>query len=238
MRLDKYLCEMNTGTRSQVRDFIRKGFVTVNGETVKAADYRLNEQKDSVTLGGKTINYRKFVWYMLNKPQGVISASSDLNEKTVISLLTAEDGNPALCGKGLFPVGRLDKDTEGLLLITNDGEQAHRLLSPKNHVEKTYLVRVEKALTQRALEILEAGVDIGEKNPTRPAKAEQIDDRTLLLSIHEGKYHQIKRMLHGVDNEVVFLKRIRFGGIELDESLAPGQYRPLTAQEEKLLYEV
>lgn len=231
MRLDRYLCELNTGTRSQVREFIKKGLVSVNGQIVRAADCKIDEQKDQVTLQGKSLTYQKFVYYMLNKPQGVVSATQDNTAGTVVELLAAEGR------KDLFPVGRLDKDTEGLLLLTNDGELAHRLLSPKKHVDKTYQVTAVHALGQEDIRRLEQGVDIGEDRMAMPAKVEILSENSFLLTIQEGKYHQVKRMLQAVDNQVTALKRIRFGGISLDEGLAPGEYRPLTLQEEKRLKE-
>ena len=139
--------------------------------------------------------------------------------------------------KDLFPVGRLDKDTEGLLLITNDGDLAHRLLAPKKHVDKTYFVRLRDALSEEAGTKLETGVSIGEKKDTRPAKVERVDTDTILLTIQEGKFHQVKRMLQAVDNQVLYLKRITFGGLSLDEGLSPGEYRALSDEEVKLLYD-
>lgn len=231
MRLDRYLCELNTGTRSQVREFIKKGLVSVNGQVVRAADCKIDEQRDRIVFQGKQLIWQKFVYYMLNKPRGVVSATQDNTAGTVVELLAAEGR------KDLFPVGRLDKDTEGLLLLTNDGELAHRLLSPKKHVDKTYHVTVAHALGPEDIRQLEQGVDIGEERMTLPAKAEILSDNVLLLTIQEGKYHQVKRMLQAVDNQVTALKRIRFGGISLDEGLAPGAYRPLTPQEESCLKE-
>lgn len=231
MRLDRYLCELNTGTRSQVRDFIKKGLVSVNGQVVRAADCKIDEQRDRIVFQGKQLIWQKFVYYMLNKPRGVVSATQDNTAGTVVELLAAEGR------KDLFPVGRLDKDTEGLLLLTNDGELAHRLLSPKKHVDKTYHVTVAHVLGPEDIRQLEQGVDIGEERMTLPAKAEILSDNVLLLTIQEGKYHQVKRMLQAVDNQVTALKRIRFGGISLDEGLAPGAYRPLTPQEESCLKE-
>lgn len=231
MRLDRYLCELNIGTRSQVKEFIKKGLVSVNGRTIRLADYRIEEQTDQIAFQGKTLTYRKYVYYMLNKPQGVVSATQDNTAGTVTELLAAEGR------KDLFPVGRLDKDTEGLLLLTNDGELAHRLLSPKKHVDKTYLVTVAHSLSEEDIRRLEQGVDIGEDRMTLPAKVAVQSERMIHLTIQEGKYHQVKRMLQAVDNQVTALKRIRFGKIILDEELAPGAYRPLTTQEEKELYE-
>ena len=219
MRLDRYLCELNIGTRSQVKEFIKKGLVSVNGRTIRLADYRIEEQTDQIAFQGKTLTYRKYVYYMLN------------TAGTVTELLAAEGR------KDLFPVGRLDKDTEGLLLLTNDGELAHRLLSPKKHVDKTYLVTVAHSLSEEDIRRLEQGVDIGEDRMTLPAKVAVQSERMIHLTIQEGKYHQVKRMLQAVDNQVTALKRIRFGKIILDEELAPGAYRPLTTQEEKELHE-
>ena len=231
MRLDRYLCELNIGTRSQAKEFIKKGLVSVNGRTIRLADYRIEEQTDQIAFQGKTLTYRKYVYYVLNKPQGVVSATQDNTAGTVTELLAAEGR------KDLFPVGRLDKDTEGLLLLTNDGELAHRLLSPKKHVDKTYLVTVAHSLSEEDIRRLEQGVDIGEDRMTLPAKVAVQSERMIHLTIQEGKYHQVKRMLQAVDNQVTALKRIRFGKIILDEELAPGAYRPLTTQEEKELHE-
>ena len=231
MRLDRYLCELNIGTRSQVKEFIKKGLVSINGRTIRLADYRIEEQTDQIAFQGKTLTYQKYVYYMLNKPQGVVSATQDNTAGTVTELLAAEGR------KDLFPVGRLDKDTEGLLLLTNDGKLAHRLLSPKKHVDKTYLVTVAHSLSEEDIRRLEQGVDIGEDRITLPAKVAVQSERMIHLTIQEGKYHQVKRMLQAVDNQVTALKRIRFGKIILDEELAPGAYRPLTTQEEKELHE-
>ncbi|MCI9318994.1 MAG: rRNA pseudouridine synthase [Lachnospiraceae bacterium] len=231
MRLDRYLCELNIGTRSQVKEFIKKGLVSINGRTIRLADYRIEEQTDQIAFQGKTLTYQKYVYYMLNKPQGVVSATQDNTAGTVTELLAAEGR------KDLFPVGRLDKDTEGLLLLTNDGKLAHRLLSPKKHVDKTYLVTISHSLSEEDIRRLEQGVDIGEDRMTLPAKVAVQSERMIHLTIQEGKYHQVKRMLQAVDNQVTALKRIRFGKIILDEELAPGAYRPLTTQEEKELHE-
>lgn len=225
MRLDKFLCEMELGSRSQVKALIRQGAVTVNGMSVGKADIQIDEFSDSVCCGGRLLIYQKYVYYMLNKPKGVISATEDPAAQTVISLLGG-DGR-----KGIFPVGRLDKDTTGLLVLTDDGELAHRLLSPKNHVDKTYRLKISKPLTEENISRREQGVDIGEKRPTLPAGVALLGERELLLTIREGKYHQVKRMLHAVGSEVLDLERISFGGINLDERLGPGEYRKLTTEE-------
>ncbi|MCH5337189.1 MAG: rRNA pseudouridine synthase [Acetatifactor sp.] len=233
MRLDKFLCDRNIGTRSQVKTYIRKGLVTVNGKIATAVDLKIDEASDIVTYQGCQLHSQGYVYYMLNKPQGVVSATQDNTAKTVVELL--KDCN--LPRHGIFPVGRLDKDTEGLLLLTDDGELAHRLLSPKRHVDKTYLVTAEHPISPEDIERLEQGVDIGDEQITRPAKVVPETDFIFYLTIHEGRYHQIKRMLQAVNNRVAALKRITFGGITLDEGLKPGEYRELTEQEVDKLHE-
>lgn len=229
IRLDKFLCEMEVGTRSQVKEIVKKGLVSINGEVIKKADYKFDENTAKVCVKDKEISYRKYFYYMLNKPAGVVSATTDNHDKTVLDLLKNAQG------KDLFPVGRLDKDTEGLLLITNDGELSHKLLSPKKHVEKTYLVKTATEVNADMVRLLEQGVDIGEDKMTLPAKVKQIEAREIELTITEGKFHQVKRMLKAVDNEVVYLKRVSMGSLKLDESLELGKYRPLTETELKEL---
>lgn len=231
MRLDKFLCEMNIGTRSQVKIYIKQGMVTVNGAPAKKAEDKIDENKDVVCFRGEALSFQEFQYFMLNKPAGVVSATQDNTAKTVIELL------PTNAKKDLFPVGRLDKDTEGLLLITNDGDLAHKLLSPKKHVDKTYLVGIEKPLSNSDITNLEQGVDIGEDKLTLPAKVQVIENTQIHLTIHEGKFHQVKRMLQAVNNQVLTLKRISFGPLELDTSLASGECRELTPEEVTLLYE-
>lgn len=225
MRLDKFLCEMKMGSRSQVKAFARQGLVTVNGKVVRSADVKVDELADEICFRGDRIQYRKFVYYMINKPQGVVSATQDNTAQTVVSLL----GN---CQRDdIFPVGRLDKDTTGLLLLTNDGELAHRMLSPKNHVDKTYRVEVSCPLTGEEISRLEQGADIGDDEPALPARVTILDERVLLLTIQEGRFHQVKRMLRSVGHSVVGLERVAFGPLRLDVSLKPGEYRELTAEE-------
>ncbi len=225
MRLDKFLCELNIGTRSQVKALLKQGLVTVNGVVVKSPDVKLNEHTDCIKYKEKELKYTKFVYYMLNKPAGVVSATNDNTAQTVVSLL-GENYRP-----DIFPVGRLDKDTTGLLLLTNDGELSHKLLSPRKHVGKTYLVSIETPLHEESIQALEQGVDIGEDKPTLPAKVEVISDREIRLTICEGKFHQVKRMLIAVDNRVLALKRVAFGSLVLDATLKEGEYRPLTEAE-------
>ena len=231
IRLDKYLCEMEAGTRSEVKAFIKKGRVTVNGETAKAPEQKVDETKDTVTLDGHSFSYQKFFYYMLHKPAGVVTAVRDHHDQTVLDLLVDAPG------KDLSPVGRLDKDTEGLLLITNDGALSHRLLSPVKHVPKTYLVHTKRPVTSQMCEKLEAGVEIGDETPTAPAKTKLLSDTDcgLLLTITEGRFHQVKRMLQAVGNEVVYLKRLSMGTLVLDETLSKGSWRALTEEEKAQL---
>ncbi len=225
IRLDKFLCEMEIGTRSQVKDIIKKGMVSVDGKIIKRAEFKFDETTAKVFVKEKEIFYRKFFYYMLNKPAGVVSATTDNHDKTVIDLLKDAPG------KDLFPVGRLDKDTEGLLLITNDGELSHNLLSPKKHVEKTYLVETAEVVNGEMIYHLERGVDIGEEKMTLPAKVNLLEDKKLELTITEGKFHQVKRMLKAVGNEVVYLKRLSMSSLKLDKELSLGEYRCLTETE-------
>ncbi len=225
MRLDKFLSECNIGTRSQIKDLVKKGFVTVNGTVVKKSDIAVNETEDDICFKGTKVNYRKFIYILLNKPGDVVTATQDKKAKTVMDLI-----NP-LPAKDLFPVGRLDKDTTGLLLICNDGELSHRLLSPKYHVDKTYLVGTRDKLTGEDLKKLEEGVDIGDDDITLPAKAFVDEDGFLHLTIHEGRYHQVKRMLEAVNNEFVSLERSSFGGLKLPDDMDYGDWRELTEDE-------
>jgi 16S rRNA pseudouridine516 synthase len=230
MRLDKFLGSCGLGTRKQIKEFVKNGMVSVDGEIAKKPEMAIDPTVNEILFSGEslTANYKEFRYYLLNKPQGVVSATRDNHDTTVLDLIdTGYDNN-------LTPVGRLDKDTEGLLIITNDGQLSHRLLSPKKHVEKEYEVHTKNPVSDADLEKLEAGVDIGDDEPTLPAKAFMEGD-ILHLIIHEGRFHQVKRMLEAVGNEVVFLKRIRMGGLVLDPELEPGDYRELTDDELNLL---
>lgn len=224
MRLDKYLCDMNMGSRSVVKELTKKGNVTVNDVLVKTSDYKVSPT-DVIIVNGVTVSYQRLFYYMLNKPTGYISATTDTKEKTVLELLGSDNRSD------LFPVGRLDKDTEGLLLISNDGELAHNLLSPKKHIAKKYYVILANAISDEEINQIEKGIDIGEEKKTLPAVIKKIDDCSLYISITEGKYHQVKRMFQAVHNEVIYLKRIAMGDVTLDESLALGEYRALTQEE-------
>lgn len=228
IRLDKYLADMGKGTRSEVKKAISKGLVRVNNEIVKKPETKLDTDSDNVLFDGVLVGYSQYEYYMLNKPAGVISATEDKREKTVIDLIIEKKR------KDLFPVGRLDRDTEGLLLISNDGELAHRLLSPSKHVDKVYYAKIDGKVTIEDVEAFQQGVDIGEEKLTRPAKLRILKSGTqseIELTICEGKFHQVKRMFQAVGKEVVYLKRLQMGTLILDESLKPGEYRELTEQE-------
>ena len=230
MRLDKYLAEMGVGTRQEVKKQIRQGKAAVNGTVVKAADTKIDETSDEVTISGRNISYGSYEYYMLNKPAGVVSATEDRRDTTVIDLIKEKKR------KDLFPVGRLDKDTEGLLLITNDGDLAHRLLAPKKHVDKVYYAKIDGMVTEEDVKRFAEGIDIGaeEEEMTRPAKLDimkSAEESEIRLTIHEGKFHQVKRMFLAVGKEVTYLKRERMGTLCLDENLKPGEYRLLTEEE-------
>lgn len=224
MRLDRFLCETCNLTRSEAKKEIRAGKVTVNSSPCKDPDRSVDEGRDEVSFAGKLIRYEKFVYYMLNKPSGVVSATED-REKTVMDLFGPD------IRKGLFPVGRLDKNTVGLLLITNDGELSHRLTSPRRKVPKTYLAGIAKPLTPGDIASLEAGLDIGDGDHSAPATVEVIDEGSIFLTVTEGKYHEVKRMLKAVGNEVLSLKRVSFGTLKLDPMLKEGEFRRLTPSE-------
>lgn len=234
MRLDKFLADAGLGTRSQVKTIIRKGTITVNGVPAKKPEQSVNPETDQICDGSRELTAVKTVYYMLNKPAGYVSSTEEHDGPSVLSLLKDEAGQ-SVPGKGLFPAGRLDKDTEGLLLITNDGALAHDLLSPRKHVEKTYFARVKGPMTEAVEEAFDRGLDIGEKRPTLPAKLIIVESGAevsqVTVTIREGKFHQIKRMFEKVGSEVLYLKRISFGSLTLDETLAPGTFRPLTEEE-------
>lgn len=227
IRLDKFLADAGIGTRSEVKKYIQKGRVQINGENAKKPEIKLEPEKDQVTFDGKIVGAApEFVYFLLNKPAGYVTATEDTREKTVMDLIKEKR-------KGLFPVGRLDKDTEGLLLITDDGVLGHQLLSPKKHVWKTYYARVEGLLSENAEEQVEQGLDIGDEKPTLPAKLERIrEDKEqkkceIFLTIHEGRFHQVKRMVQALGGEVVYLKRLSMGKLVLPDDLLPGTYKEL-----------
>lgn len=232
MRLDKYLSNMGIGTRKQVKNLIGKGRVRVNDDLAKKSNLKIDIEKDKVYFDDKLIIYEEFLYYMLNKPSGVVSATRDSTYKTVIDLIDED------YGKELFPVGRLDIDTEGLLLITNDGQLAHKLLSPKNKVDKIYYAKINGLVTEEDKLAFKQGVDIGQGYITMPATLNILTTANISeveLTIHEGKFHQVKRMFQAVGKEVIYLKRISMASLKLDISLNLGQYRRLTDNELKEL---
>lgn len=231
MRLDKFLTELGTGSRSEVRQYIKKGMVSVNGQTVKAPELKIDEASDCVCFSGKRLSYSRYRYFLLNKPAGCVSAVRDNLHKTVIDLLEGENT------RELSPVGRLDIDTEGLLLITNDGGLSHRLLSPAHHVPKTYYAEIAGLVTDKEVALFRDGVDIGDDRPTLPAELTVLSfdakarSSRITLTITEGRYHQVKRMFQAVGMEVTYLRRISMGPLTLDDKLPTGAYRELTAAE-------
>ena len=232
MRLDKYLAEMGAGTRSELKKAVRAGRVTINGVKAKDSSIHVGED-DVVCMDGKEIKYERFVYYLMNKPAGVISATEDPRERTVLDLIGGQQR------KGLFPVGRLDKDTEGLLLITNDGELAHRLLSPGRHVDKVYFARLDGPVGERERELFAQGLRVDEMLTAMPAVLEILESANeVRVTIREGKFHQVKRMFAAVGREVLYLKRLSMGPLTLDNGLAAGAYRRLTEEEESAIISV
>ena len=229
MRLDKYLTTIGIGSRSQSKQLIKKGKIKVNNEIINKPEFHVDENKDVVSFDDVNLEYHRFYYYMLNKPAGVISATEDFQCKTVMDIMDVTPKN------GLFPVGRLDKDTEGLLLITNDGELSHCLLSPSKHVEKTYFVKTDGAIKQEYIPIFKEGFDIGEKKNTKPSNLDIINENSAYITITEGKYHQVKRMFKHFKLNVIYLKRISMGPLKLDENLTVGEYRLLYDNEIKEL---
>ncbi len=228
MRLDKYLSDMGCGTRSEIKKNIRAGRVTVDEKTIRDAGFSVQEEEEIRYLG-ELVRYEEFSYYMMNKPQGVISASEDRKMKTVIDLIDEEHRR-----KDLFPVGRLDRDTEGLLLITNDGQLAHRLLSPKKHVDKEYFAKVRGCVNDEDVKRFKEGVTIDGEYTCLPAELtilESGETSEVRVIIREGKFHQIKKMFEALGKEVLFLKRLRMGSLVLDPALPPGGYRRLTEEE-------
>ena len=227
MRLDKFLANSGIGSRKEVKELIKQGLVFVNEERIKKSDKNIDEINDVIKIGDKCIKYRKYVYIMLNKPQNVISATEDNKHKTVIDLIKGYDTY------NIFPVGRLDIDTEGLLLLTNDGKLSHNLLSPKKHIEKEYFVKLKENITDIDINKVENNIELEDGYICKKAKIKRISENELNITITEGKFHQVKRMFKAVDNEVVFLKRIRMANIFLDKNLKLGDYRELSGDELK-----
>ncbi|MEH7492365.1 16S rRNA pseudouridine(516) synthase [Neobacillus niacini] len=233
MRIDKMLANLGFGSRKEVKQLLKSGAVKVDDVVVKDPKQHVDTTKQSVTLNGEVIEYKEFIYLMMNKPQGVLSATEDSTQETVIDLLELEDQvyEP-------FPVGRLDKDTEGLLLITNDGQLAHRLLSPKKHVPKTYFAVIDQEVTLEDIKAFAEGVTLDDGYETKPGELKILKSgirSDIELTITEGKFHQVKRMFEAVGKKVVYLKRISMGPLPLDETLELGEYRELTDEEVDLL---
>ena len=231
MRLDKYLVACAVGSRTEVKNFLKAGRVTVNGKKEKSAKLQINEDTDEIYFDGQKLDYEEFVYYMMNKPQGVISATEDPKHKTVLDLL-----DDLARSKEVFPVGRLDIDTHGLLLLTNDGKLAHALLSPKRHVEKTYLALVKGMMTNADVETFAQGIPLKDFT-CQPAKLALVSVDTekhqslVCVTIAEGKFHQVKRMVAYCGKEVVDLQRLTMGTLTLDEDLKRGEWRRLSKEE-------
>ncbi|MEH6994191.1 pseudouridine synthase [Neobacillus drentensis] len=235
MRIDKMLANLGYGSRKEVKQLLKSGAVKIDDVIVKDAKQHVDSAKQIVTLNGEVIEYREFIYLMMNKPQGVLSATEDSVGETVIDLLELEDQvfEP-------FPVGRLDKDTEGLLLITNDGQLAHKLLSPKKHVPKTYFAVIDQEVTDEDVKAFAEGVTLDDGYETKPGELKILKSgirSDIELTITEGKFHQVKRMFEAVGKKVIYLKRISMGPLPLDETLELGEYRELTDEEVELLKE-
>jgi 16S rRNA pseudouridine516 synthase len=235
MRIDKVLANLGYGSRKEVKKLLKDGSVTVNDEKIKDAKQHVDPEQDTIRINGETVEYREFIYLMMNKPPGVISATEDNRDETVIDLLEAEDliFEP-------FPVGRLDKDTEGLLLITNDGQLAHRLLSPKKHVPKTYFAVIDQEVTEEDVAAFRKGVVLDDGYATKPGELKILksgERSDIELTITEGKFHQVKRMFEAVGKKVVYLQRLSMGSLQLDETLELGEYRELTEEELQSLRE-
>ena len=233
-RLDKVISNLGYGSRKEVKALVKKGFVEVDGEVVKDSSISIDPEKSVISINGEELRYRKYIYLMMNKPDGVISATYDNREETVIDLLEVEHAvfEP-------FPVGRLDKDTVGLLLLTNDGELNHRLISPKWHVDKVYFAKIDKKVTEEDAAAFKKGIKLDDGYVCKEGKLEILsssDERSeVRVTIQEGKYHQVKRMFEALGKKVVYLQRIEFGGLHLDRELEEGEYRELTEEELSIL---
>lgn len=240
MRLDKFLAEMNKGSRSQIKEAAKKGRIQVGGQVEKKTGRKIDPTTELVLFDGLPVTYQEFEYYMLNKPQGVVSATQDNLHRTVIDLLPAEKRGD------LFPVGRLDIDTEGLLLITNDGDLAHRLLTPKKHVDKQYYARVDGVLPEDSIARMAEGLILFDEKESEGTKVKtailevlkkETDHNEILLTIQEGKFHQVKRMFEALGCQVAYLKRLSMGPLQLDSTLAVSEYRKLAENEIQRLKE-
>jgi len=235
LRIDKVLSNVGYGSRAEIKRYCKYGVITVNGEVVNNPGIQVDPESDEIIFDGELVNYREFVYIMLNKPDGYISATFDKFDPIVLDLI-----DPLYLAFEPFPVGRLDKDTEGLLVLTNDGKLSHRVLSPKKHVPKTYYAKIEGIVTEEDIKAFKEGVVLDDGYETMPAQLEILKSDEISeieLTIHEGKFHQVKRMFESVGKKVVYLKRLSMGKLKLDETLALGEYRELTEEEVKLIEE-
>jgi len=225
MRIDKFLASQGYGSRKEVKKIIKNGQIRINDLVIKNDGFQIDEYKDVVMINNTIITYQKYLYIMLYKPKGYVSATNDTNEATVLDLV--KDYQQF----SLFPIGRLDKDTEGLLILSNDGELAHKLLSPAKKVVKTYYVETKKSIRKEDIQKIEEGITIDTGYLCLGANVELIDERRCYISITEGKFHQIKKMIKATNNKVEYLKRVRFANISLDKTLEKGEFRKLTNQE-------
>lgn len=232
-RIDKILVSQGIGSRREVQKRIKSGEVTVNGEIIRKPEFKANAENDKIAVLGKVLNYSEHIYIMMNKPAGVVSASNDNHDKTVIDILPDEYKR-----KGLFPAGRLDKDTEGLLIITDDGDFAHRMLSPKKHVDKRYIARLDGEITEKIIQKFKQGIIFADGTKCLPAKLEiyNNDKKTGLVTICEGKFHQVKKMFISCGLNVVHLQRISIGDLYLDGNLPIGGCKLLTNLDKKLIF--
>lgn len=235
MRVDKLLSNVGVASRAELKKYCKQGLISVNGKVINNPGVQVDSENDDVRFNGEKIVYREFVYIMLNKPDGYISATYDKYDPIVLDLI-----DQSYLVFEPFPVGRLDKDTEGLLVLTNDGQLAHRVLSPKKHVPKTYYAKIQGKVTEEDILAFEKGVILDDGYETMPSQMKILksDDMSEIeLTIHEGKFHQVKRMFESVGKKVVYLKRLSMGKLKLDESLGLGEYRELTEEEVKLIEE-
>lgn len=233
-RLDKVLVSQNVGSRKEIAAMAKKGRIAVNGEIVKKSDIKVAPEQDVITVDGKVLNFQRYVYYMMHKPGGVLSAARDTRAETVVDLLP-----PELARRNLFPAGRLDKDTEGLLILTDDGDFAHRMLSPKKQIFKEYHAVLDKPIGQVDIEAFEKGLELNDMT-CLPAKLKILEDgpeQLVSVEICEGKFHQVKRMFASRGSTVMYLKRVRIGALHLDETLPKGETRPLTEAELAAIFE-
>ena len=228
MRLDKFFSEQKILSRKEVADKVKKGCIAINGVIAKKADIKIDETKDVVTLDDQIVQYKKFVYLLLNKPQGYVSSTDDPRDKTVLDLLP-----PDLRKFDLFPCGRLDKDTVGLVILTNDGVSAHNNLSPKRHVKKKYFFTTADEYSDQDVDAIQAGITLADGWTTKPCKIDRVDSKNGYITLVEGKYHEIKRLFGARGNKIVFLQRVSFSSIVLGD-LPEGEYRHLTPQEEQI----